>query len=116
MSRPDFDYLLSRLAEILANHAGDNAAWVRDVQAQRGGDETGFYSALNSKRMWGGAGSIANEALADNPGVRPAQWEADIREFRALLIELAEQLKARPSPHPDIDFWLSAFTTWQSNP
>jgi hypothetical protein len=112
----DFDYVLPRLAEILDTHSGDSAAWIREVQAQRTSDEAAFYAALNSRRMWGGAGSIANEALADNPGIRPAQWDVDIREFRALMIELAEHLRARESHYPDIDFWLSAFTGWQANP
>ena len=112
----DFDYVLSRLAEILDSHSGDSAAWMREVLARRASDEAAFYAALNSRRMWGGAGSIANEALADNPGIRPAQWETDIREFRALMIELAEHLRARESHYPDIDFWLSAFTGWQANP
>lgn len=111
----DLDYTLSRLAELLDSHGGDSAAWLRAQQARRVTDESGYFAALNSKRMWGGAGSIANEALADNPGLRPAQWEADIREFRALMIDLAEYLKTRETHYPDIDFWLSAFTSWQQS-
>ena len=75
-------------------------------------DTAGLSAALNSARMWGGAGSIANEALADNPGLDPRQWEAGIREFRGLMIELAEHLRSRERHYPDIDFWLSAFTSW----
>lgn len=111
----DLDYTLGRLAEILDSHGGDAAAWLRETHARLARDEAGFYAALNSKRMWGGAGSIANEALADNPGIRPAQWDMDIREFRALMIDLAEHLKARETHYPDIDFWLAAFINWQQS-
>jgi hypothetical protein len=111
----DLDYTLHRLAELLDSHGGDAAAWLRTVHDRLAQDETGFYAALNSKRMWGGAGSIANEALADNPGMRPAHWDMDIREFRALMIDLAEHLKARGPHYPDIDFWLAAFTNWQQS-
>jgi hypothetical protein len=29
------------------------------------------------------------------------------------MIELAEHLRARDRHYPDIDFWLSAFSSWQ---
>ena len=108
----NLDYTLARLSEILETHEGDHAAWLRDLASRRE-DETIFYAGLNSQRMWGGAGSIANEALADNPGIDPASWDMDIREFRGLMIELAEHLRARDRHYPDIDFWLSAFSSWQ---
>lgn len=111
----DFDYTLARLAELLDRHDGDSAAWLRGVASLRATDETAFYATLNSKRMWGGAGSIANAALADNPGIPARVWETEIREFRALMIDLAEYLKARDAHYPDIDFWLSAFTSWQQS-
>ena len=111
----DFDYTLACLAELLDRHDGENAAWLRGVALLRATDEAAFYAALNSKRMWGGAGSIANAALADNPGIGARQWETEIREFRALMIDLAEHLKARGTHYPDIDFWLSAFTGWQQS-
>ena len=96
----DLDYTLTRLTEILAHHGSARADWLRD---------------LNSKQMWGGAGSLANEALADNPGIDPTLWEMEIREFRSLMIDLAEHLKARGQHYPDIDFWLSAFNSWQQS-
>lgn len=111
----DLDYTLARLAELLDSHGGDSADWLRTQLALHATDATACYAALNSKRMWGGAGAIANEALADNPGIRPAQWDQDIREFRGLMIDLAEHLKARGSHYPDIDFWLGAFSNWQQS-
>ena len=108
----DLSVTLDRLADLLDRHAGDHAAWLRTLH---GLDETAAYAALNSKRMWGGAGSIANEALADNPDLNPTQWDMHVREFRALMIDLAEHLKSRGPHYPDIDFWLSAFTSWQQS-
>jgi hypothetical protein len=108
----NLDYTLARLSEILQTHEGDHATWLRELASQRH-DETALYAGLNSARMWGGAGSIANEALADNPGIDPTSWDMDIREFRGLMIELAEHLRARDRHYPDIDFWLSAFSSWQ---
>lgn len=110
----DLDYTLTRLTEILAHHGSARADWLRDLAASRA-NESAFYAALNSKQMWGGAGSLANEALADNPGIDPTLWEMEIREFRSLMIDLAEHLKARGQHYPDIDFWLSAFNSWQQS-
>ena len=111
----DLDCTLQRLCEILDSHSGDHAAWLRKTTALRTTAPVDFYTALNSKRMWGGAGAIANEALADNPGIKPAVWEMEIREFRGLMIDLAEHLKQRGDAYPDIDFWLTAFSNWQQS-
>ena len=108
----DLDYSLERLSEILDRHEGGHAAWLRGLAALRD-DEAAFYAGLNSQRMWGGAGSVANEALADNPGLDATLWALEIREFRGLMIDLAEHLRARGRHYPDIDFWLSAFSSWQ---
>ncbi len=108
----DLHATLQRLAEQLEAHPGDSADWLRSLLKL---DDTACYAALNSKRMWGGAGAIANEALADNPGLPDAQWDAHVRSFRADMIDLAEHLKSRPAHYPDIDFWLSAFSSWQQS-
>jgi hypothetical protein len=108
----DLDYTLERLSAILDSHGSDHAVWLSELASRRN-DEATLYAGLNSQRMWGGAGSIANEALADNPGIEAARWDRDIREFRGLMIDLAEHLRARDRHYPDIDFWLSAFNSWQ---
>lgn len=109
----DLDDTLARLADLLDRHSGDSADWLRSLQILYATDPTACYAALNSKRMWGGAGAIANEALADNPGMSPTQWDQEIRDFRGLMIDLAEHLKARGAHYPDIDFWLVGFVNWQ---
>jgi hypothetical protein len=111
----DVQAALHRIRELLKNHPGDSAAWVGSVIELGGSDETGFYRLLNSKRMWGGAGSIANEALTDNPGMDEWIWRTEIREFRELMIELGSQLQARGSAYPDISSWLLAFSNWNQS-
>ncbi len=106
---------LHRIHEILRDHSGEDAAWIGSVIELGGSDEAGFYRALNSKRMWGGAGSIANQALADNPGMDELAWQTEIREFRALMIELGSHLQARGNAYPDISSWLLAFNNWNQS-
>lgn len=107
--------LLERIAEQLDAHPDDHASWLRDVTALFEADPEEGWRRLNSKRMWGGAGSVANAAMDDNPGMDATLWDLHVRELRSLLIELAEQLKARGQTYPDIDFWLSAFTSWNQS-
>jgi hypothetical protein len=107
--------LLPRIHEILLNHPGDCAAWMASVMALGASDETRFYQELNSRRMWGGAGSIACQALADNPAMDEQAWLAEIREFRELMIELGTLLQARGNAHPDIASWLLAFSNWNQS-
>ena len=106
---------LQRIHNILSNHWGDSADWVASLIELGENDETEFYRALNSKRMWGGAGSIANKALADNPGIDDLAWQMEIREFRELMIELGQHLQARGSHYPDISSWMLAFSSWNQS-
>lgn len=107
--------LIDRVASELEPHPGGHSDWLLSVSATFAEDPPQAYAMLNSRRMWGGAGSVASEALADNPGMDEVSWERHIREFRSLMIELAEHLKARGNAYPDIDFWLSAYTSWNQS-
>ena len=111
----DVQITLQRIADILQQHKGDSAAWIAAVGDLYKTDEAAFYKALNSKRLWGGAGSIANEALADNPGIDDWSWRMQIREFRELMIALAEHLQARGDAHPDMSSWVMAFSNWNQS-
>ena len=115
MPTPDIQITLKRMHEILQHHPGDSADWLGSVIGRYPGDEAGFYQALNSKRMWGGAGSIANQALADNPGMDETVWHEEIRQFRELTIELGNHLRERGNAHPDIASWLLAFSNWNQS-
>lgn len=106
---------LRRMHTILQTHDGDSAAWIETLVKLHNTDEAAVYRALNSKRMWGGAGSIANEALADNPGMAAWEWQMQIREFRELMIELGQLLQSRGEAYPDISAWIMAFSNWNQS-
>jgi len=115
MSVTDVQSILRRIHKLLLIHRGDYAGWIASVIEQAESDETEFYRQLNSKRMWGGAGSIANQALADNPGDDDWAWKTEIHEFRELMIELGQHLQARGSHYPDISSWLLAYNNWNQS-
>ena len=106
---------LKRIVGLLQNHPGDSAQWMLDLSQLYDTDKDLFYKQVNSSRMWGGAGSIANQALSDNPGVDDWLWKMQIREFRELMIELAEHLQSRGSCYPDISTWIMAFNNWNQS-
>jgi hypothetical protein len=115
MSTSDIHTTLKRIHAILQHHPGDSADWLGSVIARYREDESGFYRVLNSKRMWGGAGSIANQALADNPGLDETVWHDEVRQFRELMIELGNHLRERGDAYPDISSWLLAFSNWNQS-
>lgn len=106
---------LQRLHTILLTRSRDSAQWLERVMALCDQDESACYRELNSRRMWGGAGSIANVALADNPGIEAWLWQAETRAFRELMIELGEHLTARGHASPDISSWILAFSNWNQS-
>jgi hypothetical protein len=111
----DILQLLHRIHEILQNHTGDSAAWIEATIDAGRQDEDDLLRLLSSVRMWGGAGSVANEALADNPGMDELLWQAETREFRQLLIDLGNELQRRGHAHPDMQSWLLAFSNWNQS-
>lgn len=115
VSMLDVQTNLQRVHSLLLRHRGDSADWIASIIELAQRDETEFYRQLNSKKMWGGAGSIANQALADNPGVDDWVWQLEIREFRELMIELGQHLQARGSHYPDITSWLLAYHNWNQS-
>ncbi|MFW2372761.1 MAG: hypothetical protein ACN4GM_06525 [Gammaproteobacteria bacterium] len=115
MSTRDIQTSLQRIHDILVNHPGDSADWIASIIGLAKTDESEFYRLLNTKRMWGGAGSIASQALEDNPGIDDWTWKMNIREFRELMIELGQHLQARGSHYPDISSWLLAYSNWNQS-
>ncbi len=106
---------LQRIQQILASHGSEYLSFVEQLIALCDSDTDDLYRLLNSKQMWGGAGSLANEALADNPGIDEWQWQIEIQDFRTLMLELGEHLMSRGSSYPDISFWMTAFNNWNQS-
>lgn len=71
-------------------------------------------TSLNNKRIWGGADSLANEALNDNGDLAEAEWQMRVREFRDVMIEMGELLRSQGDAYPDIQPWLLAFHNWNN--
>ena len=115
MNSFDIKTTLQRLHDILLSHHSSEAVWLAEVIEYCDVDEIKLFAMLNSKRMWGGAGSVANEALADNCGIEEWQWRCEIQEFRELMIVLGEYLMARENSYPDISSWLLAFNNWNQS-
>ena len=69
---------------------------------------------LDANDWWTGAGSLAAETMADNPGLPEAIWQTEEGEFRELMIEIGQVLRARGSANPGIAPWLLAFNNWNS--
>ena len=111
----DIKTTLQRLHQILLSHQSSEADWMAEVIAYCDSDEVKLFEVLNSKRMWGRAGSVANEALADNCGIDEWQWRCEVMEFRELMIALGEYLMARENSYPDISSWLLAFSNWNQS-
>lgn len=115
MSAFDIRDNLQRLHGILSAHQSAEADWLAELIELADTDPAELYTRLNSKHMWGGAGSVANEALADNCGIDDWQWQFEIQDFRELMIALGEHLMSRGQAYPDISSWLLAFNNWNQN-
>ncbi len=103
---------LNRMHEILKQHQSIETGWIESLIELCENDEAALYKELNSKHMWGGAGSVANEALADNMGREEWIWQSEIQDYRELMIALGEHLMSRGNAYPDISSWLLAFNNW----
>jgi hypothetical protein len=70
---------------------------------------------LDANDWWAGAGSLAAETMADNPGCPDAIWRSEIRAFRDLMIEIGDLLAARGAANPGRASWLLAFHNWNAS-
>jgi len=78
-------------------------------------DVPGFWHFIDGNAWWAGAGSIAAETLADNPGLPQVQWDTKVRELRSCLVEIGEVLLARNPHNPGISSWVLAFRNWNAS-
>lgn len=68
-------------------------------------DET-LWKYLTSNELWGGAGSVADQALLDDPATR--------KQLEHLMIELGEIQMALGKVNVRTEMWTSAFKKWQT--
>lgn len=115
MHKNDVRQLLQRIQEILVSHKSGYVQVVTELIRLADTDQEEMYRRLNSRQIWGGAESIANEALASNPGIEEWLWKSEIRDFREIMIQLGEHLMSRDDAYPDISSWLLAFNNWNQS-
>ena len=68
--------------------------------------EDKLWSFLTSNSLWGGSGSIADQALIDEPELR--------RQLESLLIKLGEEQIHQGRVNVRTEMWMKAFRKWQN--
>jgi hypothetical protein len=68
-------------------------------------DEDKLWSFLTSNSLWGGSGSIADQAFIDEPELR--------RQLESLLIKLGEEQILQGKVNVRTEMWMQAFRKWQ---
>ncbi|MGB5831685.1 MAG: hypothetical protein WBG92_06795 [Thiohalocapsa sp.] len=106
---------LERLSELLRRVGSDRADEVAVFSGRLTADPSAAWRELDSNAWCAGVSSLAAGSMADNPGLRQAEWLAEIRLFRELLIEIAETLRARGETNPGLPSWLLAFRNWNAS-
>lgn len=107
--------LLTRLAELLRRIGHPRAGEVDTLLATLDTDPPAAWRLLDANAWWAGAGSLAADSLVEPTALPSAERAEAQREFRALLIDLAELLRARGPTNPGLPSWLLAFRNWEAS-
>jgi hypothetical protein len=99
---PQLSSALSRLAELLERINHPRAAEVRALYTLLSTSPEQALQRIDANDWWAGAGSLAAETMGDNQGLPEAIWQSEVREFRGLMIEIGELLRARGAANPGI--------------
>jgi hypothetical protein len=107
--------LLMRLAGLLHRIGHPRGTEVAELLATFDADPAAAWRGLDANTWWAGAGSLAAESLVEPRQLPAADRAAATREFRALLTDLAELLRARGPTNPGLSSWLLAFRNWEAS-
>jgi len=69
------------------------------------GDDKKMWDYLVSNELWGGAGSVADQALSEMPEAR--------RELQRLMIDLGREQMSLGRVNVRTQMWVSAFEKWR---
>lgn len=94
--------VLVKIKELM--HTGNDQVYFEMIQKVLQGDDKELWVFLTSNDLWGGAGSIADQALIDDKGLR--------KELEMLLIDLAVQQEKIGRLNPRTKSWADAFIAW----
>jgi hypothetical protein len=96
--------LLKQLREML--DSGGEHAYTHDIDVALAGDDDVLRSFITSNELWGGAGSIADQALGPARETR--------RPVERLLAQLGHEQIACGYTNPRTEMWTSVFEQWQT--
>jgi hypothetical protein len=88
---------LKEISELLERHNASSNALAIGVF----GDDQKMWDYLVSNELWGGAGSVADQAVLQLPGVR--------RQLEALLIRLGREQMSLGRTNIRTEMWVTAF-------
>lgn len=103
---------LEQLAALLDSQEAGAAYRLRCLSLLQARGEDRFWVEVNANEIWGGAGSLADQAFVVNPGVPPEVWQVQRRKFHELMIRLGRALLAHGNANPRISMWVEAFEQW----
>ncbi len=101
MGNDDLKATLNAIAALLEDGQDFKATFIREALV---GSDQDLDRFLISNELWGGAGSIADEALADNAGRRSA--------LELLLTQLGRDQIAQGRINERTPTWVSAVEQW----
>jgi hypothetical protein len=101
---PEPREVLAKLLDALV--AADDAGPADLVRQALAGPPDELMAFLASNELWGGAGSIADQAGSE-------LGRASRRPLEAVLIQLGETQLARGIANPRTRMWIDAFQMWQ---
>lgn len=97
----EIESLLAILAKLLRSGGNHYANQIAEAIASGNSQIEQF---LVSNELWGGAGSIADQALLENKPLR--------KELEILLIKLGKLQIAKDKANVRTEMWISAFEKW----
>jgi len=89
---------LQKLADLLEAHNYQVGGLTIAVES---GNDAGMWDFLTSNSLWGGAGSIADQALLESPDAR--------REMEKILMRIGQAQQALERVNVRTEMWLSFF-------
>jgi hypothetical protein len=100
---------LEALEMVLAQHGERRAA--EKIRRALAGADSDLRTFLVSNELWGGSGSIADQAGIDHTGINPGRESR--RAIEAALIALGLEQMRQGLVNVRTEMWVAAFSTWQ---
>jgi hypothetical protein len=93
---------LQEIASLLERHNDSS----NELAIALVGDDEQMWRYLVSNELWGGAGSVADQAVLDVPDAR--------RQLEVLLIRLGREQMSLGQTNVRTEMWVTAFENWRA--